>query len=96
MPGGLNSSGCNGMRANSGDVCFQETATGSITPVPDAPSSIEFEVTMPGTDALTAASDIKAAYNASKIIAARTWTNIPGHHNSERSLQFPSLPRCSF
>jgi len=66
MPGGLDSSGCNGKGANSGDVCFQETATGSITPVPGGPYSFEFEVTMPGTDALTAASDIKAAYNTSQ------------------------------
>lgn len=66
MPGGLDSSGCNGNGANSGDVCFQETASGSITPVPGGPYSFEFAVTMPGTDALTAASDIKAAYNAAQ------------------------------
>ena len=66
MPGGLDSSGCNGKGAHSGDVCFQEIASGSITPVPGGPYSFEFEVTMPGTDALTAASDIKAAYNASQ------------------------------
>ncbi len=66
IPGGLDSGGCNGMGANSGDVCFQETAAGSITPVPGGPYTFEFAVTMPGTDALTAASDIKAAYNAAQ------------------------------
>jgi len=66
MPGGLDSGGCNMTGASSGDVCFQETATGSITPVPGGPYTFEFAVTMPGTDALTATSDIKAAYNASQ------------------------------
>jgi hypothetical protein len=66
MPGGLNSGGCDSSMATSGDVCFQETAAGSITPVPGGPYTFEFAVTMPGTDALTAASDIKAAYNASQ------------------------------
>jgi len=66
IPGGLNSGGCNAMGSSSGDVCFQETASGSITPVPGGPYTFEFAVTMPGTDALTAASDIKAAYNASQ------------------------------
>jgi hypothetical protein len=51
---------------SSGDVCFQETASGSITPVPGGPYTFEFAVTLPGTDALTATSDIKAAYNASQ------------------------------
>jgi hypothetical protein len=66
MPGGLDSKGCNGNGANSGDVCFQETAAGSITPVPGGPYTFEFAVTMPDSDALTAASDIKAAYNAAQ------------------------------
>jgi hypothetical protein len=64
--GGLDKKGCNGKGGTSGDVCFQETASGSITPVPGGPYTFEFAVTMPGTDALTAASDIKAAYNASQ------------------------------
>jgi hypothetical protein len=64
--GGLNSGGCDSSNPTSGDVCFQETAAGSITPVPGGPYTFEFAVTMPGTDALTAASDIKAAYNASQ------------------------------
>ena len=66
MPGGLNSGGCDSSKPNSGDVCFQETASGSITPVPGGPYTFEFAVTMPGTDALTATSDIKAAYNDSQ------------------------------
>jgi hypothetical protein len=60
-PGGLNSSGCNGNGANSGDVCFQDISANTV--VPGGPYNFEFAVTMPGTDALTAASDIKAAYN---------------------------------
>ena len=66
MPGGINSGGCDSSKATSGDVCFQETASGSITPVPGGPYMFEFAVTMPGTDALTATSDIKAAYNDSQ------------------------------
>jgi len=64
--GGLDKGGCNMKGGTSGDVCFQETASGSVTPVPGGPYTFEFAVTMPGTDALTAASDIKAAYNASQ------------------------------
>jgi PEP-CTERM motif len=64
--GGLDSGGCNMKGGASGDVCFQETATGSITPVPGGPYTFEFAVTLPGTDALTATSDIKAAYNAAQ------------------------------
>jgi hypothetical protein len=55
--GGLDKSGCNGKGGASGDVCFQESASGSITPVPGGPYTFEFEVTMPRTDALTAATD---------------------------------------
>jgi hypothetical protein len=60
--GGLNSSGCNGNGASSGDVCFQDLSANTV--VPGGPYSFEFAVTMPGTDALTAASDIKADYNS--------------------------------
>jgi hypothetical protein len=66
MVGGLDKKGCNMKGGSSGDVCFQETASGSITPVPGGPYTFEFAVTLPGTDALTATSDIKAAYNASQ------------------------------
>jgi hypothetical protein len=66
MVGGLDKGGCNMKGGSSGDVCFQETASGSITPVPGGPYTFEFAVTLPGTDALTATSDIKAAYNASQ------------------------------
>jgi hypothetical protein len=62
MPGGLNSGGCNGNGAASGDVCFQNLGSAGTT-VPGGPYSFELAVTMPGSDALTAASDIKAAYN---------------------------------
>jgi hypothetical protein len=62
MPGGVDSSGCNGNGASSGDVCFQNLGSAGTT-VPGGPYSFELAVTMPGSDALTAASDIKAAYN---------------------------------
>jgi hypothetical protein len=62
IPGGLDSGGCNGKGANSGDVCFQNLGSAGTT-VPGGPYKFELAVTMPGTDALTAASDIKAAYN---------------------------------
>jgi hypothetical protein len=62
IPGGLNSGGCNGNGASSGDVCFQNLGSAGTT-VPGGPYNFELAVTMPGSDALTAASDIKAAYN---------------------------------
>ena len=62
MPGGLDSSGCNGKGASSGDVCFQNLGSAG-TSVPGGPYKFELAVTMPDADALTAASDIKAAYN---------------------------------
>ena len=62
MPGGVNSGGCDHSGANSGDVCFQNLGSAG-TSVPGGPYNFELAVTMPGTDALTAASDIKAAYN---------------------------------
>jgi hypothetical protein len=61
MPGGLNSGGCDGSGTSSGDVCFQNLTANK--PVPGGPYNFEFAVTMPGSDALTAISDIKAAYN---------------------------------
>ncbi len=88
MPGGLDSSGCNGKGAPSGDVCFQEIASGSITPVPGGPYSFEFEVTMPGTDALTAASDIKAAYNAAQDNSGKNL----GLTSQGITIQTPSVP----
>jgi hypothetical protein len=64
IAGGLNSGGCSAMGAASGDACFQyDGSSKSITPVPGGPYNFEFAVTLPGTDPLTAASDIKAAYN---------------------------------
>ena len=62
MPGGLDSGGCNGKGASSGDVCFQNLGAAGTT-VPGGPYKFELAVTMPDADALTAASDIKAAYN---------------------------------
>ena len=61
MPGGANSGGCDGNGAASGDVCFQNLT--ASTAVPGGPYNFEFAVTMPGSDALTATSDIKAVYN---------------------------------
>jgi len=61
-PGGLNKGGCNGLGATSGDVCFQNTGADPAVPATGI-YNFEFAVTLPGTDALTAASDIKAAYN---------------------------------
>ncbi len=61
MPGGLNKSGCDTSNPSSGDVCFQNVS--ADTAVPGGPYDFEFAVTMPGTDALTAASDLKVAYN---------------------------------
>ena len=60
MPGGLNAKGCNGNGASSGDVCFQNVS--STTTVPGGPYMFEFAVTLPDSDALTATSDIKAAF----------------------------------
>lgn len=60
--GGLNSGGCDGSGGASGAVCFQNGGSAG-TPVPGGPYDFELAVTMPGSDALTAASDIKAAYN---------------------------------
>jgi PEP-CTERM motif len=62
IPGGLDSSGCNGKGASSGDVCFQNLGSAG-TSVPGGPYKFELAVTLPDSDALTAASDIKAAYN---------------------------------
>jgi hypothetical protein len=64
QPGGLNKNGCDLTAANSGDVCFQNIS--APTTVPGGPYNFEFAVTMPGTDALTALSDIKAAYNTAQ------------------------------
>jgi PEP-CTERM motif len=64
-PGGLNSGGCDSSGKNSGDVCFQNNGSAG-TSVPGGPYNFELAVTMPGTDALTAASDIKAAFNAAQ------------------------------
>ena len=61
-PGGLDANGCNGNGAASGAVCFQDLGAAGTT-VPGGPYNFELAVTMPGSDALTAASDIKAAYN---------------------------------
>jgi len=64
IPGGLDAGGCNGNGANSGDVCFQYTSSNTTnTVVPGGPYDFEFAVTLPNSDALTAASDIKAAFN---------------------------------
>lgn len=61
MPGGVDAGGCNSKGASSGFVCFQDVSANTV--VPGGPYNFEFAVTMPGSDALTAASDIRAAYN---------------------------------
>ncbi|HEV2223846.1 MAG TPA: PEP-CTERM sorting domain-containing protein [Candidatus Acidoferrales bacterium] len=62
MAGGIAAGGCNGSGVASGFVCFGTTNL-TLAPVPAGGTySFEFAVTMPGTDALTAASDIKASY----------------------------------
>jgi|GEM_PF-3062916 len=62
IPGGLNASGCNSLGLSSGDVCFQNVSAND--PVPAGGTyTFEFAVTMPGTDALTANSDIKIDFN---------------------------------
>ena len=62
MIGGISAGGCNGTGGSSGSVCFQ-TADLTLAPVPASGKyTFEFAVTMPGTDALTALSDIKASF----------------------------------
>jgi PEP-CTERM motif-containing protein len=61
MVGGLDKSGCNLKGGSSGFVCFQNVSANPA--VPDGTYAFEFAVTLPGSDPLTAASDIKAAYN---------------------------------
>lgn len=62
MAGGIAAGGCNGSGVASGFVCFGTTNL-ALAPVPAGGTyTFEFAVTMPGTDALTAASDIKASY----------------------------------
>jgi PEP-CTERM motif len=62
MVGGANSGGCNNSGGSSGSVCFQNISANTV--VPGGPYNFQFVVTMPGTDALTAASDVKAVYNS--------------------------------
>lgn len=64
-PGGLNSGGCDSSQASSGFVCFQNISANTVVPAAGN-YTFEFAVTMPGSDALTAASDIKAAYNTAQ------------------------------
>ncbi len=63
MPGGLNSGGCDTSGKSSGDVCFQNLGSAGTSVPSSGAYDFELAVTMPGTDALTAASDIKAAFN---------------------------------
>lgn len=61
--GGLDSSGCNGNGGASGAVCFQNAGSAGTSVPASGNYTFEFAVTLPNSDALTAASDIKAAYN---------------------------------
>ncbi len=56
--GGVDAKGCNGTGGSGGYVCFQDVS--ATTTVPSVGSyNFEFAVTMPGTDVLTASSDIR-------------------------------------
>ena len=61
-PGGLNKNGCDSVGVSSGDVCFQNNGANPAVPAAGI-YNFEFAVTLPSGDALTASSDIKAAYN---------------------------------
>lgn len=63
--GGVDAKGCNGMGGSGGFVCFQDVS--ATTTVPGGPYNFEFAVTMPGTDALTASSDIRIDYNKTLV-----------------------------
>jgi hypothetical protein len=67
VAGGADKNGCNGNGSNSGDVCFADLGSAGAA-VKGGPYTFELAVTMPGTDALTSASDIKATYNTSETI----------------------------
>ena len=62
-PGGLNAKGCDGLNVDTGNVCFDNISASAT--VPGGPYYFEFAVTMPGGDALTATSDIRADYSGS-------------------------------
>lgn len=70
VPGGVNSGGCDGNGASSGDVCFQNLSANDFVPATGV-YTFEFAVKMPGTDALTASSDIKADYNTAMNSSGR-------------------------
>lgn len=54
---------CDMTGGSSGDFCFEATNTSDAL-APGGPYTFEFQVTMPGTDALSATSDIKVAYTS--------------------------------
>ena len=66
--GGLNANGCDGSSPSSGFVCFQDLTANTAVPASGL-YNFEFAVTLPGSDPLTAASDVKAAY--SKVVDNR-------------------------
>lgn len=61
-PGGLNAGGCDMSNPSSGFACFQNVSANTSVPA-SGNYTFELAVTMPNSDALTAVSDIKAAYN---------------------------------
>lgn len=63
IPGGTNSSGCDSKGAPSGHVCFANFSINSAGAVPGTLTFV-FDVTLPGSEALSSSSDIKAVYNA--------------------------------
>jgi hypothetical protein len=88
--GGLNAKGCDGAGGSSGDVCFQNLS--ATTTVPGGPYNFEFAVTMPGTDVLTASSDIKADYN--KTLANKQQDNL-GLTSMGITIQTSTVPEPS-
>ena len=66
IPGGTNSSGCDSKGAPSGHVCFANFSVNTAGAVPGTLTFV-FDVTLPGTEALSSSSDIKAVYNTNSF-----------------------------
>lgn len=64
--GGVDASGCNGKGGAGGFVCFQNVSASDPGPA-SGKYTFEFAVTMPGTDALTASSDIRIDFNKTLV-----------------------------
>lgn len=66
LAGGVDASGCNGKGGSGGFVCFQNVSASDPVPA-GGKYTFEFAVTMPGTDALTASSDIRIDFNKTLV-----------------------------